>query len=133
MASMYRTVLLTLAVVFPLCAVEGGISPTRLRAAPETEPVSFPGTVAPQSSGTLEPWRLTNSMPSPRQDLAAVATGSHIYVLGGLGDNSTLNSVIRTAVQPDGSLGPWKFTASMTHARRRFSAVIAKGYVRHGR
>jgi hypothetical protein len=79
--------------------------------------------------GTLAPWRQTTALNQGRFYLAAVATESHIYVLGGgtgpLGDNNRpVATVEKAAILPDGSLGPWEYAAQMTTPRRGLKAAI---------
>jgi len=59
--------------------------------------------------GTLSGWINSQPFPGPPvQCNAAVATATHLYVLGGADDNNIPQNVVyRAAFMADGTLGPW--------------------------
>ena len=79
--------------------------------------------------GSVGQWESTNSMTMGRIGLAAVTTGGYIYAIGGDDLVTELSSVERAAINPDGSLGPWATTTSMTTGRANPGAVTAGGYI----
>lgn len=82
------------------------------------------------SDGTLGPWQSTSAMNKSRESLAAVASGGYIYALGGFSSTGGYqNSVERVLINPDGSLGSWQYTTSMSVLRNELAAVASSGYV----
>jgi hypothetical protein len=65
-----------------------------------------------------------------RQGHATVVVGSYLYVLGGSG-NSTLNSIERSSIHADGSLGPFAIVPGVTLATARYghTAFVAGSYL----
>jgi choice-of-anchor C domain-containing protein len=77
--------------------------------------------------GSLGNWQTTSSMTTGRFQHGAVAVGNHIYAIGGgAAGPIAFNSVERTVVNPDGSLGPWQATSPLVFARY-YLAVAAWG------
>jgi len=59
---------------------------------------------------------------------AAAQAGNYLYALGGSSPVAH-NSVERTSINSDGSLGPWQATTPMNSARATFAAVHHNGYL----
>lgn len=70
------------------------------------------------------------ALTTARQGHASVVIGNHLYVLGGFGTTS-LNSVERAIIKPDGSLGPFALVdgVTLTTARREHTAVVLGNYL----
>ena len=85
------------------------------------------------AGGQLGAWEPEESLPDAygRINLETVATGTHIYAIGGWNYSGTdvTHGVEYAAVNADGSLGPWTATSSMLIGRGSFGAVIAGPYV----
>jgi hypothetical protein len=82
---------------------------------------------AVMADGSLGPWTQTAPLPVARTVHAAATTGSHVYVLGGAVDDATYKSVIYAEVLPDGSLGSWDPTSSLTRFRFWSGAGVVDG------
>lgn len=83
--------------------------------------------------GTVEAWKATSSMNTPRIFLAAAQAGDVIYALGGEyfpeGRMHLLNSVEWARVGADGQLGPWHEAGPMLTPRRSPTAAIVGDYL----
>jgi hypothetical protein len=82
--------------------------------------------------GSLGPWQFVTPLMLPRRGLAAIASDSYIYAIGGhngLNDNPSYTSVERTFVNQDGSLGRWQFTDAMVVPRVAHTAVMWNGHL----
>lgn len=80
--------------------------------------------------GSIGPWQFTSSLTTERVSHAAVSLDGSIYALGSLYPSIlSTNSVERTSIRPDGTLGLWQLTASMRTPRSNFVAVTANNYV----
>ena len=83
--------------------------------------------------GTIEAWKATSPMNTPRIFLAAAQAGDVIYALGGEyfpeGQMRLLNSVEWTRVGADGRLGPWHEASPMLTPRRSPTAAVVGGYL----
>jgi hypothetical protein len=77
--------------------------------------------------GSLGPWTSTAPLPVARTGHAAATSGSRVYVLGGSPADASYTSVIYAEVLPDGSLGSWNPTSSLTGARVSSGAVVLGG------
>ncbi len=74
-----------------------------------------------KEDGSIEPWRMTQSLPIPLGFTAAVAHNGYVYVAGGgSGEHgkNLLKRVIRAKVNADGQLGPWVEQNSLLLPRR---------------
>jgi N-acetylneuraminic acid mutarotase len=56
-------------------------------------------------NGRLGQWRYTTPLPVARSAYAAATADNHVYLLGGGGDGSPLNSVVMADADPRGELG----------------------------
>lgn len=83
--------------------------------------------------GTLEEWKTTSSMNTPRIFLATAQVGDVIYALGGEyfpeGQMHLLNSVEWARVGTDGQLGPWHDASTMLTPRRSPTAAVVGNYL----
>ncbi len=81
----------------------------------------------------IEKWVYARPMQKKRAGVAAVAIGRRIYAIGGgeFGPKGLkiFKSVEYADVQPDGTLGPWKYSAPLTMPRVYPVAVIHGDYV----
>jgi hypothetical protein len=83
-----------------------------------------------EPDGSLGPWQLIGSINSARYLLAATESAGYIYVVGGHGyGGAYFNSVERAAVQPDGTVGPWQFTAPMNTEREGLTVATYRGHL----
>lgn len=66
-----------------------------------------------------------------RQAHTTTVIGNYLYVVGGLGDGSPLNSVERAVIAPDGSLGPFETVADVTlmTARQSHTSAVVGSYL----
>jgi N-acetylneuraminic acid mutarotase len=78
------------------------------------------------TDGSLDTWQEISKMQVPRFHPAAVISGNYLCVLGGSNESnggSYLNSVEISAINSDGSLGPWQSAINMNLPRVAFGAV----------
>ena len=80
--------------------------------------------VAPD--GTLGPWRPTTPLPTPRFHHATVAATGHVYVLGGLEENTSVASVYAASITPDG-VGEWRAQTALPRPRSHHAAFVHDG------
>lgn len=86
-----------------------------------------------KSDGTLGPWTETSSLVENRCHAGAVAWGTRLYLVGGVGYQSgyTLRKTVQVAeIHPDGTLGPWvvdQNETAVTHPNT--AAVVHEGYI----
>ncbi|MBS2018138.1 MAG: hypothetical protein JST00_35025 [Deltaproteobacteria bacterium] len=59
------------------------------------------------AAGALGAWATTTKLPSPVYWPRAVATATHLYVLGGAFDTLDANAVLYAPIGADGNLGAW--------------------------
>jgi Tol biopolymer transport system component len=81
------------------------------------------------ADGSLGAWQTTSSMTVPRQYFAACAGNDYLYAIGGDSPSVIYSSVEYAPINPDGSLGAWQTTQSMTLPRRAIQAVTANGAI----
>jgi len=67
--------------------------------------------------GTLGNWSYTSSMQSVRWQPSGQAYNGYVYVLGGSDWGGATATVEYAKINPDGSLGAWSYTSSMTVLR----------------
>ena len=81
--------------------------------------------------GTLGPWQTTSPMTTPRISFAAVTSNGYVYALGGYDGIAEveLNTVERTEIKPDGTLGPWTMATPLPTTERGHAAVVSGGYL----
>jgi len=81
--------------------------------------------------GHVADWRLsTTTLATPRYFHASVATGNCLYVIGGTDATlGPLSSVEYATIAPDGTVGPWRVTSSLTTGRYAAAAVVARGRI----
>ena len=83
--------------------------------------------------GRIDGWKTNTSLNTPRMFLAVVPHGKILYALGGEyfpeGTMKLLNTVERSEVRADGTLGPWIVCESMLTPRRSPTAVIVGDYL----
>lgn len=81
-----------------------------------------------KADGTLATWRMTAALNEKRGFFSAVAHKGYIYIAGGgNGPNGShyLQSVERTKILADGSLGPWvNESSTLTYPRRCAKLVV---------
>ena len=84
--------------------------------------------------GSLGAWQvLTATLNTGRRGAASVVVGDYLYVVGGASGPwglSTLNSVERSRINPDASLGAWEvLTATMNSERGALGLAAYGGYL----
>jgi hypothetical protein len=67
--------------------------------------------------GTLGNWSYTSSMQAVRWQPSGEAHNGYVYVLGGADWGGATSTVEYAKINPDGSLGSWSYTSSMTVPR----------------
>lgn len=78
----------------------------------------------------LEGWTYIASFQLARRALAAVATETHVYVIGGMDDADRYVAEVEYApILADGRLGPWQYTEPLNEPRFYLSAVAMHGYL----
>jgi len=77
---------------------------------------------------TTGSWSYTTFTDGRRQT-GIVANNGYIYIMGGT-DGSTLMADVQYApINADGSVGTFKYTASLTNPRKNFSVTAQNGYI----
>ncbi len=77
-----------------------------------------------------EGWRATTPFQVPRRALAAAATASHVYVIGGMdAEDRYVAEVEYAPILADGRLGPWRFTEPLGEPRFYLAAAVSNGYL----
>lgn len=77
-----------------------------------------------------EGWRATTPFQIPRRALAAAATASHVYVIGGMDNEDRYVAAVEyAAILADGRLGSWHFTAPLGEPRFYLAAAVSNGYL----
>lgn len=85
---------------------------------------------SPSAAPAVEGWTYATSFHLARRALAAVATETHLYVIGGMDNADRYVAEVEYAlIRPDGSLGPWQYTEPLSEPRFYLSAVAANGYL----
>ena len=75
-------------------------------------------------------WQLQTPFTIARRGLAAAATRSHVYVVGGMdNDNHYVAQTEYAAILPDGRLDRWQLTSSLNEPRFYLAAVVAGDYL----
>ena len=97
----------------PYIYVVGGLE------ASTSVPAVLRGTLS--DDGTIARWDSLPPLPRPRSHQAMFVRNRMLYMVGGLdgnpaGANTPLADVVRAAIRPDGSLGPWEEVSTMPNA-----------------
>jgi hypothetical protein len=83
-----------------------------------------------QADHTLSAWRAVTSLPRGLDDMAAVAVGSNVYVLGGFDGTSSRAEVYRATSNADGSLSStWTADRTMPEAVAHLGATTANNFI----
>ncbi|MBK9233417.1 MAG: hypothetical protein IPO15_21880 [Anaerolineae bacterium] len=83
------------------------------------------------TDGSLGAWQATAALPvgQERMTHAAVATGEHIYVLGGYRVSAALDTVCRSHIQANGLLSNWSCAQTLPSTLYRLGAVAVDNAV----
>ncbi|MBI2008846.1 hypothetical protein HYS84_00355 [Candidatus Saccharibacteria bacterium] len=81
------------------------------------------------ASGSVGTWNSTSALPTTLSDQGAVAVNGYVYAVGGWNGTVVVDSVYYAKINPDGTLGSWTATSSLTAARGQPGVVAAGGYV----
>ena len=84
-----------------------------------------------EETGTWIPgWQAQPAFHHPRRALAAAASDSHVYIVGGMdNDDRYVAQVEYAPIRADGSLGKWRFTESLGEPRFYLAAAVAGDYL----
>jgi hypothetical protein len=74
--------------------------------------------------GQLHGWDTVSKLPSPRYAHCATTSGAHIYVVGGLSDQSPLDEVLETTANANGTLEPWRIVGHIPAGRAHAGCVV---------
>jgi N-acetylneuraminic acid mutarotase len=75
-------------------------------------------------------WRMQPAFHHPRRALAAAASDTHVYVIGGMdNDNHYVGQVEYAPIRADGRLGEWRFTTPLEEPRFYLAAAVLDGYI----
>jgi len=75
-------------------------------------------------------WREVSHFSIPRRALTAVASPTHLYVIGGVDNQGNyVKDVEFASIEKDGGLGPWKTTSSINQGRFYLASAIVGEYV----
>ena len=79
--------------------------------------------------GAVGTWTQSADLPAGRFHHAAVAHDGFLYVFGGLQTTNATNTVFRTRVARDGSLGPWETLDTLPRPRSHEAAFVHRDRV----
>jgi hypothetical protein len=74
-------------------------------------------------------WREAAVLNVSRAGAAVLAFGDYMYAIGGVDGVDFLDSVEVAHIRPDGTLGPWRITSSLTEARGFLDAVAHENFL----
>ena len=75
-------------------------------------------------------WRQVSQFSIPRRALTAVASPTHLYVIGGVDNQGNyVREVEYAAVEEDGNLGSWKKTSLINQGRFYLASAIVGNYL----
>lgn len=82
----------------------------------------------------LGAWRQLDTLPTPRSHSAAVVHDGAIYLVSGNSGHPARNpvqlpTIIRAAIRPDGSLGPWTEAGRLDSAIATHAATVHDGWL----
>ncbi len=82
-------------------------------------------------NGSLGTWDSTLALPEGRLAHATVVHNNYVYILGGYteSEDTGLNDVLFSEINPDGTLGNWQFTSTFNDARFDHCAVVHEGVI----
>src|SRR3569623_503682 len=88
------------------------------------------GNKTPRTQPAVEGWTYTTQFHLPRRALEAVATATHVYVIGGMeNDDRYVGAVEYAPILADGRLGAWQYTQPLGEPRFYLAAVAGNGYL----
>jgi hypothetical protein len=79
------------------------------------------------ADGSLEPWAAGPPLPGPRFHHSMAAHGRFIYVTGGLEAATSVPSVVRAELRPDGTVSEWTALADMPKPRSHHASFVHEG------
>lgn len=82
-----------------------------------------------EANGALGQWQQTTHLPHVVYLHSVVAYNSHLYIIGGLNDETLFAQVYKAPTNPDGTLGDWTETTPLPTARYYAAAVVRKGQI----
>lgn len=83
-----------------------------------------------EASVWIPAWQTQPAFHLPRRALAAAASDSHVYVIGGMDNNDRYVAQVEYApIHADGSLGEWRFTTPLSEPRFYLAAAIVDNYL----
>ena len=75
-------------------------------------------------------WAQANSFSIARRALAAVASNSHLYVIGGINNQGKyVRETEYASIDSSGKVGTWQFTSSLAEGRFYLAAVIVGDFI----
>ncbi len=78
----------------------------------------------------LGPWQELSPLLQPRRALAAAATATHLYAVGGMDAAGRYVAEVEYApILPDGRLGPWRRTSALREPRFYLGAAVLSDYL----
>ena len=74
-------------------------------------------------------WQATSALNEGRAGAAYLEANGYIYIIGGLDGKKFMNTTEYAKIQPDGSLGPWKYGPPLNTDRAWMEGVAHNGYI----
>jgi hypothetical protein len=91
---------------------------------------SFVQYASVKPDGSLNSWAYTTSLPVEIQEHTMIAYDGYLYIIGGRkADNTWVNTVYFSAIQPDGTLADWKTTTSLPRKVAGTATFESNGYI----
>lgn len=99
----------------------GGYNGSSVFSIAESIPINGDGTLGSS-------WNATTSLPQPISDASTVAVDGYVYIIGGQNSTSTLSTVYSARIIPNGTVGPWQSSPSLSSPREDMDVLNAPEY-----
>jgi N-acetylneuraminic acid mutarotase len=83
------------------------------------------------ANGSVGSWTAAlNTLPQHIDDLSSTTANGYVYVMGGIGNSGTVNTVYYAPLNPNGSVGSWVTSSnSLPQVSSYGAAVTSNGYI----
>jgi N-acetylneuraminic acid mutarotase len=82
-----------------------------------------------KSNGTIGPWRTTTALSTHVHLAVSVAYNGYLYEMGGATNAATLATVDYALIKSNGTIGPWRSTASLPNGIYIATSATHNGYL----
>lgn len=81
------------------------------------------------NGNTAASWSSATTFTDGRYEHGIAAYNGYFYIMGGTDDTTLMADVQYAPINANGSLGSFKYTASLTNPRKDFSVAVQNGYI----